>query len=161
MKISKDKVVTFTYILKNKNGQELERADDDDPMAYLHGHDNILFFLEKALEGSITGDQLDVELTAVQAYGLRDESANQRVPIKHLLGNKKKFKVGDYVKINTEDGVKDAKVIKSGKFNIDVDTNHPYAGEDLKFLINIKEIREANPDEISHGHAHGVGGHQH
>ena len=160
MKIFKDKVVIFNYILKNKNNEELERSDDE-PMAYLHGHNNILFFLEKELEGCIAGDQLDIELTASQAYGIRDESACQRVPIKHLIGNKKKYKVGDHVKINTENGVKDAKVIKLGKFNIDVDTNHPYAGLDLKFNINIKEVRDAEPDELSHGHAHGVGGHKH
>ena len=161
MKVSRDKVVTFSYILKNKNHEELERSDEGEPMAYLHGHNNILFFLEKALEGCIVGDQLDVELKASQAYGLRDESACQRIPIKHLSGNPKKLKIGDHVKINTENGIKDGTVIKAGKFNIDVDTNHPYAGLDLIFDVRIKEVRDAEPDELSHGHAHGVGGHQH
>ena len=38
MKIEKDLVVTFSYILKDRAGTEVERSSDDDPMAYLHGH---------------------------------------------------------------------------------------------------------------------------
>ena len=71
------------------------------------------------------------------------------------------MKIGDHVKINTENGIKDGTVIKAGKFNIDVDTNHPYADLDLIFDVHIKEVRDAEPDELSHGHAHGIGGHQH
>jgi FKBP-type peptidyl-prolyl cis-trans isomerase SlyD len=52
-------------------------------------------------------------------------------------------------------------VLKAGKFNIDVDTNHPLAGKTLSFDIEIIDTRAATSEEISHGHAHGIGGHQH
>ena len=72
-----------------------------------------------------------------------------------------KIKAGDVVTINTDDGGKQAVVVKAGKFNVDVDTNHPLAGKTLTFDIQIESIREATEEELAHGHAHGVGGHHH
>ena len=42
---------------------------------------------------------------------------------------------------------------------VDVDLNHPMAGKDLHFDVEIVEVREANEDEVQHGHVHGDGGH--
>lgn len=161
MKIAKDAVVTFSYVLKKTSGEEVDRAEPDDPMAYLHGHGNIIDGLEKALEGSETGDKLEVNLTAIQAYGPRLNDRVQRVPIKHLLAKPKKLVAGAFVKVNTEQGARDATVVKAGKFNVDVDTNHPLAGVDLCFSVAIHDVREATPEELAHGHAHGLGGHHH
>ncbi len=161
MKISFNAVATFSYILKDSQGVELERSSPDEPIAYLHGYQNILFALEQALEGCEVGDQLDVDLTAEQAYGPRQEASIQRVPIKHLVVKPKKMAVGAMVKVNTADGAKDATVVKVGKFNVDLDTNHPLAGQALSFSIVIESVREATAEEIDHGYAHGVGGHQH
>ncbi len=54
-----------------------------------------------------------------------------------------------------------ASVVKVGKFNVDVDTNHPLAGQDLRFEVTIESVRPATESELAHGHAHGPGGHQH
>ena len=161
MKIENNLVATFSYILKDSAGAEIERSADDNPMAYLHGHDNILPDLESALLGLEVGDKVDVDLTAVQAYGERIEADAMRVPIKHLLTKSRKFKVGQTVKVNTAEGHRDATVTKVGKFNVDIDTNHPLAGMDLRFSVAILDVREATPEEVSHGHAHGLGGHDH
>jgi FKBP-type peptidyl-prolyl cis-trans isomerase SlyD len=45
--------------------------------------------------------------------------------------------------------------------HVTLDANHPLAGVDLTFAVEVTEIREATEDEISHGHAHGPGGHGH
>lgn len=161
MKIENNLVATFSYILKDSAGAEIERSADDTPMAYLHGHDNILPDLESALLGLEVGDKVDVDLTAVQAYGERIEADAMRVPIKHLLTKSRKFKVGQTVKVNTAEGHRDATVTKVGKFNVDIDTNHPLAGMDLRFSVAILDVREATPEEVSHGHAHGLGGYDH
>lgn len=164
MAISKDDVVTFHYRLSNAEGQELESSYGGDPMAYLHGHQNIISGLENAMTEHSAGDVFTVTVAAAEAYGPRQEGATQRVPIKHLVGDKKslaRLRPGDIATMNTEQGPRQVIVVKPGKFNIDVDTNHPLAGKDLTFDIEIQEVREATSEEIAHGHAHGVGGHHH
>ena len=52
-------------------------------------------------------------------------------------------------------------VVKVGKFSVDVDSNHPLAGQTLNYSIDIVDVRAASDEEKAHGHAHGVGGHQH
>ena len=71
------------------------------------------------------------------------------------------MKVGQVVSVNTDQGTRQVQILKVGKFNVDVDTNHPLAGIELQFDIDIKEVRQATDEELAHGHAHGPGGHQH
>jgi len=158
--ISKNSVVSFHYRLSKSDGIELESSRDGDPIAYLHGHRGVIPGLEEAMEGRSAGDTFTADIQAAKAYGPRHEDAQQRVPIKHVL-KKGKLKKGDTVKINTSEGHRDVTIIKVGKFNVDVDANHPLAGADLSFDIEIIDVREASAEEVSHGHAHGVGGHHH
>lgn len=160
MEIQKDCVVSFHYRLSNSDGTELETSRNGDPVAYLHGHRGVIRGLEEAMAGKSKGDIFTADVPAAKAYGVRKEGSNQRVPIKHLL-NKGRLKPGMAVKINTDNGPRDVTIVKVGKFNVDVDANHPLAGIDLSFDIEIIDVREASSEELSHGHAHGVGGHQH
>lgn len=160
MQIAPDKVVTFHYTLSEIGGQELEASDPAEPMAYLHGHHNILPALEHAMRGKQAGDNFQLTLEPAEAYGIRRDDAEQRIPIKHLI-YQGKLRPGMRVKVKTEQGLKDVRVVKVGKFNVDVDTNHPLAGLSLSFTIEIVGVRDATRDEISHGHAHGAGGHAH
>lgn len=162
MKIEKNKVVTFHYVLSEQEGGVIEDSKNSDPMLYLHGHNNLMPALEVEMQDKQVGDSFKASLSPEQAYGVRDENAKQRVPIKHLMvKNPKKLKPGMAVKINTAQGAKDAVVLKVGKFNVDLDTNHPLAGKSLCFDVEVIDVREATGEEASHGHAHGVGGHQH
>jgi FKBP-type peptidyl-prolyl cis-trans isomerase SlyD len=52
-------------------------------------------------------------------------------------------------------------VVKVGLKTLDVDTNHPLAGKTVSFAVEVVEVRDATPEEVQHGHAHGAGGHQH
>jgi FKBP-type peptidyl-prolyl cis-trans isomerase SlyD len=163
MKISAGTVVSFHYCLLNGD-QELESSFDGDPMAFLYGKKNIIAGLEEAMLDKAAGDTFTVTLAPEKAYGLRRDDALQRVPIKHLHNAQKiknKLKPGMVVHINTDQGSKQSTVVKVGRFNVDVDTNHPLAGLALTFEVNIIDVRQASDDEIAHGHAHGVGGHHH
>lgn len=157
MTISKNKVVAFDYVLRDEAGKELERSES--PMVYLHGSNNIMRGLEEALVGQEEGSDVVVTLPPERAYGLRRDDAFQRVPIKHLLTKSKKYQAGQIVTVNTKDGRKDAVVIKVGRFNLDLDMNHPLAGKTVTFEISVSAIRDATADELSHGHAHGIDGH--
>lgn len=160
MQIERDKVVSFHYRLSDDQGNELENSRDNDPVAFIQGHRNIVRGLEEAMEGRKAGETFSVTLSPEHAYGSRREESQQRVPIKHLL-NKRNIKVGQVVSIQTDKGARQGTVLKVGKFNVDVDTNHPFAGKTLSFDVEVLDVRSASAEELSHGHAHGVGGHQH
>jgi FKBP-type peptidyl-prolyl cis-trans isomerase SlyD len=157
--IEKNKVVQFHYTL-SESGVELENSKSGDPIAYLHGHNNIIVGLQEAMAGKNAGDTFEVEIAPEKAYGKRNEDAKQRVPLKHLIGAKK-WRPGMVAQVETDQGQRQVTVIKVGKFNADVDANHPLAGKSLSFHIEVVDVRDASEEEISHGHAHGLGGHHH
>jgi FKBP-type peptidyl-prolyl cis-trans isomerase SlyD len=164
MSVSTNKVVSFHYRLHELDGDLLEESYGADPTLYLHGHNNLLAAIETAMEGKNTGDKLSVAVTPEEGYGLRREGAIQRIPIKHLLDHEKiknRLKPGSKVAVNTQHGPWEAVVLKVGKFNVDVDSNHPLAGKHLNFEIEIVDVRDASDEELAHGHAHGAGGHNH
>ena len=164
MSVTQDKVVSFHYQMSDVDGTLLETSYEADPTLYLHGHRNLLPALESALEGKAVGEKTQVTLTPEEGYGLRKEGAVQRIPIKHLHNHEKlknKIKVGMTVQVNTQNGPWDAVVLKVGKFNVDIDSNHPLAGKTLTFALEVVDVRDATSEELSHGHAHGVGGHHH
>jgi FKBP-type peptidyl-prolyl cis-trans isomerase SlyD len=160
VKIANKTVVEFAYRLSDMDGKLLESRDTDDPQIYLHGARNILKTLESHLTGKIAGDSLQVTLEPHEAHGARRDDAEQRIPIKHLMGAKK-WKPGMAGWVNTESGRHQVTVIKAGKFMVTVDTNHPLAGQKLRYDIDILSVREATPLELSHGHAHSPGGDEH
>ncbi|MBC8475806.1 MAG: peptidylprolyl isomerase [Gammaproteobacteria bacterium] len=158
MKIEKATVVAMQYVLTDQEGNELERSSQASPMVYLHGHRNILPELEAALSGLQEGALIEVILPPERAYGLRDPKAVRRVPKKYLIKPPRKMPPGTLVRLNTESGARDALVIKAGKFNVDIDSNHPYADKHLTFTVTIEKIRAATSSELAHGHSHGFDG---
>ena len=164
MKIADKTVVQFHYVLKDEAGKEIESSHGSDPLAYLHGANNTLAGLEKALTGKEAGEKFTVTLQPEDAYGERQEDMVQRVPVKHLQGlptPSAKWKAGMTAVVNTEAGQRQVTVVKAGKFMITVDINPPLAGKVLTFDIEVTDVRAATPEEVEHGHAHGVGGHHH
>src|SRR5690606_16347181 len=157
MEIAKNKVVTFHYRLTDEEGSFTETSEGRGPIAYLHGRNNIVPGLEAELAGKRAGDELKVKVPPELAYGLRIDDATARVPIKHLV-RPGKLEVGKVVTINTASGYRRAIVTKVGRFNVDVDFNHPLAGKTLIFDVKIVDVRDATEEEIAHGHAHGPGG---
>lgn len=160
MNISKNTVVKLHYSLFDEQDKLLEQTEADHPVAYLHGHNNMLDSFEKALNGKAEGDHASFSLAPEQAYGTRKEDAVARVPVKHLQGSKKWSK-GMTAWVNTNHGTQQVVILKMGRFMADVDTNHPFADKTIRFEVNIVSVRQADPEEIAHGHAHGVGGHNH
>jgi len=127
---------------------------------YLHGANNIIRGLEKAMAGRESGDVFTVNLAPAEAYGAHDPARMQRVPVKHLA-YRGKLEAGKVVQLNTREGMRAVTVMKAGRHSADIDGNHPLAGQALTFDVEITDLRPATPEEISHGHAHGPGGHHH
>jgi FKBP-type peptidyl-prolyl cis-trans isomerase SlyD len=160
MQVENGAVVTFYYTLSDSNGKTIETNRESEPAVYLHGAGNIVPKLEAAFAGKKSGDQFEVALAAGDAYGEPKADSIQRVPAKYLK-HAGKLRPGQAVQLNTEDGTTLVTVVKVGKFSVDVDTNHPLAGQALHYAIEVVDVRAATAEEQTHGHAHGPGGHHH
>ena len=161
MQIEKNKVVSFHYSL-TVNGDAVDSSRDrGEPMSVLVGSGGIIEGLEKALIGHDNGDQFAVSIPPAEAYGEREEGRTQRVAKKYFP-DANRLRVGG-VTVLTEKGgqQRQVSVIKVGSSIVDVDLNHPLAGQTLDFDIEITDVRDAAPEEIDHGHVHGPQGHQH
>ncbi|MCC6706120.1 MAG: peptidylprolyl isomerase [Gammaproteobacteria bacterium] len=159
MPIDKDSVVSFHYRLR-VDGEQVEDSHEGEPLAYLHGHGNIIPGLESAMAGKEAGENFSTTIAPEMAYGPRREDAVARVQMKHVL-TKGRLAPGQPIMVNTEHGPRQVRVLKPGKFVVDVDANHPMAGATLNFDIEIVEVRAASAEELAHGHVHGAGGHHH
>jgi FKBP-type peptidyl-prolyl cis-trans isomerase SlyD len=160
MTISKNTVVSIHYTLTNSNGDVIESSREREPMHYLHGAGNIIRGLESALEGKDVGDAFQVTIEPADAYGEKRAANLQRVSAKHF-SNPRRLRPGQVVGLQTRQGPVQVTVVKVGRFNVDVDANHPLAGQTLIFDVEVTGIRDASAEEKAHGHVHGPGGAMH
>jgi len=155
-------VVAFHYDLYDSKAQRIESSKNGDPVLCLHGERGVLLALQDAFTGKHAGDDFSITIAHEKAYGRHYPDRKQRLSRKKVDGGKQqRFRIGQIISLSGEHGPSPATVIKVGKFTIDVDANHPLAGVDLTFDVTIISVREATAQEQAHGHAHGVGGHQH
>jgi FKBP-type peptidyl-prolyl cis-trans isomerase SlyD len=159
MQVKMNTVVTIIYELKDADGNTLEKSND--PIAYLHGgHDNIFPKVEEAIHGKNVGDSIEITLDPADAFGDYDEGLVQIEPlsafpeknIKEGMQFEGEDESGEVI-IYTVTNIADGKVV--------VDGNHPWAGQRVLFMATIKDVRDANQEEIEHKHVHGPGGHHH
>ncbi len=154
-------VIRFHYSVAEVGQPPTESSrEGGEPIAALIGAGNIIPGLEQALIGKAVGERFEVVVPAAQAYGERNEALTQRVPKKYFPANVT-LRPGLTVMLQTQQGPRPVTVLKIGMSVIDVDLNHPMAGKDLAFDIEIVEVRDASAEEMAHGHVHGDGGHHH
>ncbi len=160
MQISKDKVVAIHYTLKNNSGEVIDSSEGKDPLYYLHGFGNLIPGMEDGLEGKSKGDKLELKISPEKGYGTRNEQAVQQVPVSAFGGAD--VKVGMQFQASGEQGYPIVVIVTSVEGDtVTVDANHPLAGEELNFKVEVIEVRDASSEEIAHGHVHGPGGHHH
>jgi len=158
MQISKDSVAQFHLRLTDANGLERDNSRARGvPVAYLHGHQNLLPMVEAALDGHQAGDHVKVVVPPEQAYGLNDPLNIKRVKRKDF-DPQHRIVEGEVLRVRHDGGTTVVTVRKIGMHVIDLDMNHPLAGQTLTFELEVVDVRAATADEIAHGHAHGDGG---
>lgn len=160
MTIGTDSVVTIHYTLKDDSGAILDHSEPGEPLAYLHGHGNLIEGLEKQLTGKNAGDSLKVTVPAAQGYGEYDNNLIQSVPRGALRGIQD-VKVGMRLNAQTAEGTRQVTVTEISEDSVTLDGNHPLAGKSLQFDVRIEAVRPATREELSHGHVHGPHGHTH
>ena len=160
MNLSNNCVASFHYTLTDSTGKVLDSSEGQEPLSYLHGAGNIIPGLEKALVGKVVGDKLNVSVAAAEAYGERDDAMVQQLDSSMFSGIDQ-IEVGMEFHAETEHGLQVVTVTGVEGDQVTIDGNHPLAGVDLNFDVEVTDVREATEDEIAHGHAHGAGGHHH
>lgn len=159
MQVTSDSVVTMHYTLTDPSGEVLDSSQGKDPLAYLHGHGNIIAGLEKQIEGKSAGDKLVAEVPASEAYGEHNPQLVVEASRSQFPGEAD-LQPGMQFQADTPEGTRIAQITKIEGETVTVDTNHPLAGVDLKFAVEVVEVRAASKEEIDHGHVHtGHGGH--
>jgi FKBP-type peptidyl-prolyl cis-trans isomerase SlyD len=160
MLVQNNSVVSIHYTLTDNQGVVIDSSIDHTPLAYIQGLGHIVPGLEKVMNGKKVGDKFKVQVPAAEGYGLRNEELMDQVPMEAFQGVAKVEPGMEFYAdgptgpvMVTVKGIQDNMVL--------IDGNHPLAGMDLNFEIELMEVREATPEEMEHGHIHGEGGHQH
>ena len=157
--VSDDVVVQIEYKL-TVDGEVLDSSEEEGPLEYLHGYDNIVPGLEEALEGKKIGDSLHVTVKPDDGYGEYDEEAVSLVPRKEIPQDIP-LKEGTEIMMEDEDGDHVSAVITwIGPDKVKLDFNHPLAGYTLDFDVKVIGLRAATEEELDHGHVH-MEGHEH
>lgn len=163
MKIGKNAVVGVNYVL-DVDGQQLD-ASGDAPLTYLHGHGMMIPGFEKQLEGLAEGENYDFVVKAAEGYGEFNKEAVVDLDKSIFLvdGNMStEVFEGAQLQLTNQDGQPMVGVVNAiSDDKVTMDFNHQLAGKELHFTGSIASLREATEEEISHGHVHGEGGHQH
>jgi FKBP-type peptidyl-prolyl cis-trans isomerase SlyD len=153
-RVQDDVVVTLQYKLRLDDGTLVEESEPDDPLVYLHGHDNIIPGLEKALDGMKVGETKTVVVEPEEGYGDYDPDDIGRIS-REGLPDDFAPEVGMLIPIIDEEGSEaEVLIVEMDEEDIVVDFNHPMAGERLHFEVEITDLREATAEELDHGHAH-------
>ena len=160
MSISQDQVVSIHYTLRDDAGEVIDRSAEGEPLLYLHGRGNLIPGLERELTGRKAGDRLQVKVAPSDGYGDYDEGLVQRVPRRALKGIAD-VRVGMRLQAQTAQGPRAVTVTQLSGDLVTLDGNHPLAGKNLNFEVEVAAVRPATEEELAHGHVHGAGGHHH
>lgn len=155
MVATKDKVVAFHYVLRDSDGAELDRSDDE-PMPYLHGHQNIVPGLEKQIDGRTVGDKLTAVVSPAEGYGTAKSDAIRQIP-REAFGDMQ-IAAGMELATDVDGEVVPFWLLEIADDAVTVDFNHPLAGQTLHFEVEVALVRDATEDELVHGHPHGLDG---
>ena len=158
MNIARHSVVTIDYTLTSPEGEVLDSSQGGEPLSYLHGVGMLIPGLEKNLEGKTAGQPFDVKIAPHEGYGLRDERLVHQITKKQLPPGME-VEIGLELSAKGPEGELVMTVVAVEGEQVTLDGNHPLAGIELHFVGEIKEVRAATKDELTHGHVHGPGGH--
>lgn len=153
MQITDKTIAEFHYTLTNDDKEVIDSSHDREPMRYLHGSSTIVAGLEEEMEGKKPGDKFQVAVTPENGYGERVEQLVQTVPRSAFEGVDE-VAPGMRFRAETQQGPVTVMVTEVGDEEVTVDGNHPLAGENLNFDVEVVAVREATPEEIEHGHPH-------
>lgn len=152
------RVIGFHYTLTDKTGTVLDSSIGDEPLYFLENSQQIIPGLESVIALMNVGDKKKIEVAAANAYG--DVNPELVVKVKKTqFPPDAQLTVGDQFQVNNDAHSPVFTIMSIDTDEVTVDGNHPMAGKDLFFDVEIVGMRPATAEEVSHGHAHGSHGH--
>ena len=151
-------VVSMDYKL-TVDGEVLDTSDDEGPLQFLAGYDNIVPGLEREMIGMKIGENKEVVVKAEDGYGEFDEEAFMEVP-RTEFPEDMQLEEGMELHITDEDDQHQAAYVTGfDDKTVQLDLNHPLAGAELHFNVTVVALREPTDEELDHGHVHEEGHH--
>jgi FKBP-type peptidyl-prolyl cis-trans isomerase SlyD len=154
------RVIGFHYTLTDKSGTTLDSSIGDEPLYFLEGAQQIIPGLESVLGLMNVGDKRKIEVKSQDAYGEINPELIVKVKRTQFPPDAN-LQIGDQFQVNNDNHSPVFTIISVETEEVTVDGNHPMAGKDLFFDVEIIGMRDATQEEIGHGHAHGAHGHGH
>jgi FKBP-type peptidyl-prolyl cis-trans isomerase SlyD len=149
-------IVTLHYTLRDPAGRVLDMSQGDAPISYLEGAGQIIDGLEEPLRGVAAGTRQQVQVPAAKAYGLHDPAQVHKVN-RTLLPVEDEVRVGDRFRTEADHFAPVVTVVGLEGDHVLLDANHPLAGVDLTFDVEIVAVRPATPEEIDRVQNPGAG----
>lgn len=154
------KVIGFHYTLRDEDGQVLDSSSGGDPLFFLEGKHQIIPGLERQLLLLGVGDKRQIAVKAADAYGEVNPDMVAEVKRSQFPPDAS-LELGDAFTVEADGAGPVFTVVGLDADTVTVDGNHPMAGKDLFFDVEVVAVRDALPQEIAHGHVHGPEGHEH
>ena len=149
MNIADKLYVAIDYTLTLDSGQEIDKSPEGQPLGFITGLGQIIPGLEKALMGKTAGEKAKIVVEPEDAYGRVKDDLFQDIP-KSQFPSDVEVKPGMAFEAQ---GPRGPFMITVEKVNdndtVTVDLNHPMAGKQLYFDVNVVEVREPTADELS------------
>lgn len=159
MNIALNTVVSLNYTLKDNEGNILDKTDASMPFLYLHGAGGIIKGLESELLDKKSGDNFELTVAPEDAYGARDEKLTEAVPRNMFEGiPDEEMVAGSQFHAETGQGNQVITIASIDGDIVNIDGNHPLAGQTLHFQVAVLDVRDATEEELDHGHPHHAGG---
>ena len=139
-------MVTIHYRLCDASGEKIDASEENEPLAYVHGHGQIIPGLEKALEGSLSGHETQVAVPPEEGYGPHVPERVVEVPRSNF-----EFapETGRVVQAQMPDGrTHFLQVVALAEETVTLDGNHPLAGRNLVFDVKVESFRPATAEEL-------------
>ena len=153
--IKQNSVASIHYSVSTTEGVEIDSSRSGEPLEYIQGLGFLVPGLEQALNGKPAGEQFSVTVEATEAYGARNDNLIQAVPKEMFAGME--LAVGMSFRATTDEGEQSVIVIDVSDDEVIVDGNHPLAGVDLVFVVEVLAVRDATELELSDGRVHKPG----
>jgi len=143
----KPQVVSFRCVLKNSLGTLISTTFSQDVITASVDQGNMLPGFTRRLNNLKRGEKRRIPVQAKEAYGLYDPSLLMKLP-QSRLSKKKQFKLGEEIKLEVGSRLLTYRVIEVGNREVTLDANHPLAGQDLVFEIEVTAARSATALEL-------------